>query len=880
MKTSNITKSALALALGLCASGAWAATVTPVSEDFEGAAFDNGINGVTTNNLTWADTEGYSAVSGGKLVVDAADTPTSATIDPSVTNGINSAFGARNAKFNATVTFVPATEDPVVTGADLKFALYAKAVTGATNLYVIANGGAQPTGISLANVVDQNVEVAFTAADTFTVKVGASTSSAFTFANSGDISKVEFSGNGEVEQLGFSYDLVDTTITWPTTLSVVSYTVDGVAGDALTASAGTYTVSTEPGAAIVITGTTPYGATVTANGSAGTGFGITTATTDLGWYFPCTATAGQDGTAANPFEIDSVNALVALKDAVANVAAARSKSYVQTANIALTAAWEGIGVKGGKDIVSQAAYDDGAFTGVYDGGNYTISNFLMENGTDYGALFNSIYNATIKNLKLSWGSSKLCANSSASGGDTGASFVGVAKASTLQNLTTVAGAVTTVSASKDFGGIVGYLMAGSTVESCTNALNVASLKGGRKCGGIAIITQGGTGTAVLRNCKNSGTSAGGAQDGGIVGYIGVATEIDGCENTAAVQLFKFQSGSVTASGVNKGNATVRSSDASVAGLRFATVDGDVATFVADDALALNGSYKVMATGATATFAFAEAGTIAFDTALFTPTYAITAPGLVLSDSTSGTVTTYTARNYAVVNVTVTGGANATAAWTVDGASAAAPSTLTEGQTYSVTYTANEGYKFADGATTSASGTAGTEAISITIADAIADSPSYTATQELKIGGESGTTHELSATEAAYLNSIADGKTPEEMNTILANVDEETFEDAALLNQDIANPTTAGSYEFKVSSLKKKAGGKVEVKVTLTRSGSVLGKIKGTVVLKTCATPNGNYAEVASENIEANFGEGSAAATQEFTATFTGVTDKFFKAEIK
>ena len=384
--------------------------------------------------------------------------------------------------------------------------------------------------------------------------------------------------------------------------------------------------------------------TVASSGAAGIPVASTSGTviTYSAGYFPRTATAGQDGSAANPFEIADEDDLLALQAAVANDVG-RNLAYVQVADIALTAAWEGIGMKGGKDHVSEAAYDAEAFTGVYDGGNYTISNFLMENGTDYGALFNSIYNATIKNLKLSWGSSTLCANSSASGGDTGASFVGVAKASTLQNLTTVAGTVTTVSASKDFGGIVGYLMAGSTVESCTNALNVASLKGGRKCGGIAIITQGGTGTAVLRNCKNSGTSAGGAQDGGIVGYIGVATEIDGCENTAAVQLFKFQSGSVTASGVNKGNATVRSSDASVAGLRFATVDGDVATFVADNALALNGEYKVMATGATATFAFAEAGTIAFDTALFTPTWAVTAAeGLTLTDATEGTVKTYTA----------------------------------------------------------------------------------------------------------------------------------------------------------------------------------------------------------------------------------------------
>ena len=368
---------------------------------------------------------------------------------------------------------------------------------------------------------------------------------------------------------------------------------------------------------------------------------VTTYTAD---YFPRTARALQDGSAEHPFEIADLDDLQALQAAVAaNVG--RGLSYVQTADIALTGAWEGIGVKGGKDIVAQATYDNGAFTGVYDGGNYTISNFLMENGTDYGALFNSIYQATIKNLKLSWGSSTLCANASSSGGDTGASFVGVAKESTLQNLTAVAGAVTTVSASKDMGGIVGYLMAGSTVDSCTNELNVASLKDtGRKCGGIAIITQGGSGSAIIRNCKNSGTVTA-ANKGGILGYVGVATEIDGCENTAAVQLFHFQSGSVTASGVNKGNATVASNDKSggVTNLYFATVSGDVATFVADNALALNGSYKVMSAGATATFAFAEAGTIAFDTALFTPTYAITAAeGLTLTDATSGTVKTYTA----------------------------------------------------------------------------------------------------------------------------------------------------------------------------------------------------------------------------------------------
>ena len=406
---------------------------------------------------------------------------------------------------------------------------------------------------------------------------------------------------------------------------------------------------------------------ITSSGVAGYPVASTsgTVTTYTAGYFPRTATAGQDGSAANPFEIADEDDLLALQAAVTNDVG-RNLAYVQVADIALTAAWPGIGVKAGKDLVNGnkkdiPTYEAHAFSGTYDGGNFTISNFQMENGADYGALFNSINNATIKNLKLSWGANLLTPGTTSDSGDTGASFVGVARGSTLQNLTTLRGTVTSVSASKDMGGIVGYLMAGSTVESCTNEIDIVSIKNtGRKCGGIAIITQDGTGSAIIRNCKNSGTVTA-ANKGGLAGYIGVATEIDGCENTAALQLFHFQSGSVTVSGVNKGNATVASNDKSggVTNLYFATVDGSVATFVADNALALNGEYKVMSAGATATYAFAEAGTIAFDTALYTPTYAITAAeGLDLTDETSGTVKTYTAAAPAPAYPTYLEGADA------------------------------------------------------------------------------------------------------------------------------------------------------------------------------------------------------------------------------
>lgn len=365
---------------------------------------------------------------------------------------------------------------------------------------------------------------------------------------------------------------------------------------------------------------------------------------------------------AGAYEIDNLTELKAFQANVGTLPTA-NLTFKLTADIELDAAWEGIGVKAGKDLVNhesgtaQATIDEdlnkfiaGAFSGTFDGGNRTISKFQMESGTDYGGFFNSVNDATIKNLKVSYKENKLCANSSATGGDTGATFVGVARNSTLQNLTALATEdVATVSASKDMAGIVAYLMAGSTVDSCTNELNVASLltAKARKSGGIALITQAGTGTATIRNCKNSGTvtlANAGGQAGGIVGYVGQSTTIENCENTAAVKMLTHMGNTVTLQGVNKGNATVASyTGAATPGLNFATVDGDVATFVADDALVLDGTveYKVM--NANAAYAFAAAGTLALDQSLATATVTADTSKFVFTTSEPvGNVTTYMA----------------------------------------------------------------------------------------------------------------------------------------------------------------------------------------------------------------------------------------------
>ena len=641
--------------------------------------------------------------------------------------------------------------------------------------------------------------------------------------DAGTVQSVGFHGSGLVD------DVVVTTIdpaanlftfSWPEGLESVKYVIDGITNTIESVSASNITVAVSPGAAVSIIGSLGYrDVEIPGNTSSDTSLALP----DLGpvYYF-----ASGTGTVAEPFQIANVDDLKALRAAVAAGYGVNS-NYVQTADIALDEAWPGIGIQNGKDLAMGtnetafvsaayhiAQYDNGSFCGTYDGGNHTISNFQMVDGLDYCGLFNSVYGATIKNLKVQYSGALFTAGTTAKSGECGATFVGVAKDSTLQNLTSLAG---TVSCSKGFGGIVGYLMAGSTVESCTNNVNLTSLAS-NKAGGIAMITQKGSGSAVIRNCQNNGTTTGNAnQKGGIVGYVGVATTIENCEDTAGSNpsFLHNQGQAVAVQGVNKAPANVKSYTTSnnnpIDGLDFALVDGDVATFVKNAALAAGNTYKVMGPKAKATYELASEGdTISFETSLVTPTYAITAgSGLKAVPTTEGSVTTYTAVALATVTVTVTGGANATAAWTVNGESvASAPATLTEGDTYSVAYTANEGYEFAEGAKTSASGTVGTEAISIAIDDATAVAADY----KVVINGADVTIEPTPEDLASLATYGVDTSSAEDVNAFLAGDIGTTgvkVWQALFLG---LQPTAAGLARFEISSIDIAADGSVSVEM--------------------------------------------------------------------
>ena len=358
--------------------------------------------------------------------------------------------------------------------------------------------------------------------------------------------------------------------------------------------------------------------------------------------------------ATDTYGIDNLAELLKFQRGVARGIATDGLTFKLTADIALTNAWPGIGIQNGKDIYGTEEFANGAFKGTFDGQNFTVSNFQMAGGNlDYCGFFNSITNATIQNLKISYKEGTFATDSSSSTEECGATFVGVAACSTMRNLVTLSSPISAVSSGKGIGGIVGYLGNDSTVDSCTNNVSLTSLKN-NKVGGIVMICQK-TGSTIS-NCQNNGTATTSSGEyGGIVGYTDSIT-ISDCENTAAVKMFYHHGGTVTLSGTNKGNATVVAYTGNATpGLNFATVSGDVATFVADSALAAGNTYKVMASDATATYVLTTAGeTIEFNTALFTPTYAITAAsGLNVTSSTSGTVTTYTATTGYVADQTPT-----------------------------------------------------------------------------------------------------------------------------------------------------------------------------------------------------------------------------------
>ena len=390
-------------------------------------------------------------------------------------------------------------------------------------------------------------------------------------------------------------------------------------------------------------------------------------TTYTASYFPRTATAGQDGTPANPYELADADDLQALKAAFETNATFRAASYKLVADIDATdlGYWDGIGTQG--------TANSGLNGGTLDGARYTISNLKFSTGK-YRGFFNRMDNATVKDLTIN-----VVGFADTDAEEHGyAAFVGNMDANTTFLRCAATGTLGTTEkpAMHTTAGIAVKVASSGAFVDCTNYVNiVCSLNDNPKIGGIVGLVNGGAVT--VTNCWNFGNltvTPDGVKDqsngaGGLVGYTGGNLTVYGGGNTGTIAWSKTTEGhtneyavkvgtiigmvtsskTATVSGgvVAQADAAPAGSFAKVNGLTYATVDNNVATFVPDAELTAGNTYVLqqnVAASETPVYTFNAAGTISFDTALgytFAGTVAVDTTTLVPAEPvTEGTVTTY------------------------------------------------------------------------------------------------------------------------------------------------------------------------------------------------------------------------------------------------
>ena len=369
------------------------------------------------------------------------------------------------------------------------------------------------------------------------------------------------------------------------------------------------------------------------------------------------------GTEADPYQIAIEDDLVKLADYTAKNDTT-GVYFKQIADITLTEVITPIGADNNKENANKEGKADDfkavAFKGIYDGDNKTISNVVLPRA-DYTGVFGSTFGATIKRLKVA------CAgfdSDSEAANCGGALIAGTTVKTTIEGCE-VSGSAT---ATKAIAGIVGYACEGTVVKDCVNKANLKSAN--EKVGGIIGCAQNGdafggktVGEITVDGCTSEGnlecTTEGKTYVGGLVSYTDSKVVFKGANvvsgtltqagSTTPSSVIALNSGSVELDegatfAVPAGIKTVTKNP--VDGLIFATVNGNVATLVKKAALAFGNEYQVMATGAS--YTFAAAGSISFDTTLATPTVTA-ADGLVLSGPTGETaVKTWSARAYVPV----------------------------------------------------------------------------------------------------------------------------------------------------------------------------------------------------------------------------------------
>ncbi len=312
----------------------------------------------------------------------------------------------------------------------------------------------------------------------------------------------------------------------------------------------------------------------------------------LQFKFSFTTSAGS-GTKTDPYVIDTVAKLQKLATDVNSGTTFSGKYFVQTADIDLTSitSWTPIGGAPGDGSLASDYY----FSGIYDGGGFTVSNIKITVDDYQLGLFGYVKGGTVKNLNvnnvtISDAASMLggiigeCDNYSTitncnatsvkiNGYNSVGGIVGSAIAtnidlcsasgtinaengsaggvvgshsnysSSTQTLSNCSSSATVNSSASSTGGIVGTGY-GINISACFNTGNVTgkSYETGGIVGGLS--KSSGSSNVTVEKCYNSGTIKGVKETGGIVGSIMYGVTVQNCYNTGSVTGTDFSTGGV------------------------------------------------------------------------------------------------------------------------------------------------------------------------------------------------------------------------------------------------------------------------------------------------------------------------------------------------
>lgn len=234
---------------------------------------------------------------------------------------------------------------------------------------------------------------------------------------------------------------------------------------------------------------------------------------------------GGNGSAAEPYTINSLEDLKEFRDKVNDGDDYSGKTVVLNADITMDSeSWTPIG--DGSRSGSGATGD--SFSGIFDGNGKKITRLTISGsaGADQAmGLFGVVKGGTVKDLTLEGVEINLSGNECA-GGAIGL-MVGSATADTI----TVSG---TVSAKRGNGGIVGRMTIEGTISNCINNAAITATGGANAGGIIGAAYYTGVGKEMnISGCTNNGAVTG--NSGAVGGIAGLSSaNVSGCKNTAPV----------------------------------------------------------------------------------------------------------------------------------------------------------------------------------------------------------------------------------------------------------------------------------------------------------------------------------------------------------